>query len=227
MAICAGRTDSRCPCSGPGHPLRHLTPSARREPGCWAPIPGWHPASRCNGPARLPPGFHARHRATRRIYRYAILQSQRSVRPCSARGLPGFIVPLDAAAMHAAAQVLIGEHDFSAFRSVECQSKTPVRRRIDAIAGDCATATIYGWRLPPPRTCTIWCATSSTRWWKCKVRPICSRCRRWARYCKERGPPLRGPHGSRRRPCICGGLNILQVFAHSQRLEALPCGRLV
>jgi tRNA pseudouridine38-40 synthase len=30
--------------------------------------------------------------------------------------------------MHAAAQALIGEHDFSAFRSVECQSKTPVRR---------------------------------------------------------------------------------------------------
>ena len=30
--------------------------------------------------------------------------------------------------MHAAAQALIGEHDFSAFRSVECQSKTTVRR---------------------------------------------------------------------------------------------------
>ena len=30
--------------------------------------------------------------------------------------------------MHAAAQALIGEHDFSAFRSIECQSKTPVRR---------------------------------------------------------------------------------------------------
>jgi tRNA pseudouridine38-40 synthase len=30
--------------------------------------------------------------------------------------------------MHSAAQVLIGEHDFSAFRSTECQSKTPVRR---------------------------------------------------------------------------------------------------
>jgi tRNA pseudouridine38-40 synthase len=34
--------------------------------------------------------------------------------------------------MHAAAQTLIGEHDFSAFRSIECQSKTPVRR-VDAI----------------------------------------------------------------------------------------------
>ena len=40
--------------------------------------------------------------------------------------------PLDAEAMHAAAQALIGEHDFSAFRSVECQSQTPIRR-VDAI----------------------------------------------------------------------------------------------
>ena len=30
--------------------------------------------------------------------------------------------------MHCAAQALIGEHDFSAFRSVECQSPTPMRR---------------------------------------------------------------------------------------------------
>ena len=35
---------------------------------------------------------------------------------------------LDAEAMHGAAQALLGEHDFSAFRSVECQSKTSVRR---------------------------------------------------------------------------------------------------
>ena len=30
--------------------------------------------------------------------------------------------------MHAAAQVLIGEHDFSAFRAIECQAKSPLRR---------------------------------------------------------------------------------------------------
>ncbi len=77
-------------------------------------------------------GFHARHRATRRTYRYSILN--RSARSALQRSRAAWIHrPLDAAAMHAAAQVLIGEHDFSAFRSVECQSKTPVRRveRID------------------------------------------------------------------------------------------------
>ena len=36
--------------------------------------------------------------------------------------------PLDADAVHGAAQSLLGEHDFSAFRAAECQSSTPVRR---------------------------------------------------------------------------------------------------
>src|SRR5580658_2214280 len=72
-------------------------------------------------------GFHARHRATRRIYRYCILN--RSARSALQRARSAWIHrPLDAAAMQTAAQVLVGEHDFSAFRSVECQSKTPVRR---------------------------------------------------------------------------------------------------
>ncbi len=44
--------------------------------------------------------------------------------------------------MHAAAQVLIGEHDFSAFRSVECQSKTPVRR---VSASRCGAKGDYLW----------------------------------------------------------------------------------
>jgi tRNA pseudouridine38-40 synthase len=76
-------------------------------------------------------GFHARHRAVRRIYRYAILN--RSARSALQRTRAAWIHrPLDAAAMHAAAQALIGEHDFSAFRSVQCQSKTTIRR-VDAI----------------------------------------------------------------------------------------------
>jgi tRNA pseudouridine38-40 synthase len=36
--------------------------------------------------------------------------------------------PLDHERMHAAAQSLLGEHDFSAFRAAECQAKSPVRR---------------------------------------------------------------------------------------------------
>ncbi len=36
-------------------------------------------------------------------------------------------VPLDAAAMHEAAQALVGRHDFTSFRAAECQAKTPVK----------------------------------------------------------------------------------------------------
>ena len=40
--------------------------------------------------------------------------------------------PLDAELMHRAAQQLLGERDFSAFRAAECQSRTPMRRLIEA-----------------------------------------------------------------------------------------------
>ena len=43
--------------------------------------------------------------------------------------------PLDAAAMHAAAQRLVGKHDFTTFRSTECQAKSPVKTldRLDVL----------------------------------------------------------------------------------------------
>jgi len=70
--------------------------------------------------------FHARYSAHARSYRYVLIN--RPVRPALAAGRVGwFHAPLDIAAMQAAAQHLIGEHDFSAFRSSECQAKSPVR----------------------------------------------------------------------------------------------------
>ena len=61
--------------------------------------------------------------ALRRIYRYYILN--RSARSALQRVRAAWIHrALNAEAMHTAAQALLGEHDFSAFRSVECQSKT-------------------------------------------------------------------------------------------------------
>jgi tRNA pseudouridine38-40 synthase len=75
----------------------------------------------------VPEQFHARFSATARSYRYLILN--RDSRPALAAGRATWERrPLDAARMHAAAQALVGEHDFSAFRAVECQSKSPVRR---------------------------------------------------------------------------------------------------
>jgi tRNA pseudouridine38-40 synthase len=73
-----------------------------------------------------PGDFHARYSALARTYRYELLN--RPVRPAlSARHVGWFHLPLDVAKMREAAAFLIGEHDFSAFRSAECQAKTPVR----------------------------------------------------------------------------------------------------
>jgi tRNA pseudouridine38-40 synthase len=75
----------------------------------------------------VPAHFHARYAAQARSYRYFILN--RDSRPALAAGRATWERrPLDAARMHAAAQTLLGEHDFSAFRAVECQAKSPVRR---------------------------------------------------------------------------------------------------
>lgn len=72
------------------------------------------------------PEFHARYSAVSRTYRYELLN--RAVRPALAAAQVGwFHLPLDAGKMRAAAAHLVGEHDFSAFRSSECQAKTPVR----------------------------------------------------------------------------------------------------
>jgi len=74
----------------------------------------------------VPDDFHARYSARSRTYRYRLLN--RPVRSAlSARHVGWFHLPLDVEKMRAAAALLVGEHDFSAFRSSECQAKSPVR----------------------------------------------------------------------------------------------------
>ena len=78
----------------------------------------------------LDPGFHARFDATARRYVYVFSDARQ--RPAIHRGLVAWWrgKALDASAMHRAAQCLVGEHDFSAFRAAACQSKTPHRNII-------------------------------------------------------------------------------------------------
>jgi tRNA pseudouridine38-40 synthase len=73
-----------------------------------------------------PDGFHARLSAKGRVYLYRIVNRRA---PLAIEAHRAWLVqgPLDAAAMHAAAQRLIGRHDFSTFRASECQAKTPVK----------------------------------------------------------------------------------------------------
>jgi tRNA pseudouridine38-40 synthase len=74
----------------------------------------------------MPADFHARYSAVSRSYRYHLVN--RPVRPALEAAYAGwFHLPLDAERMRAAAALLVGEHDFSAFRSSECQAKSPVR----------------------------------------------------------------------------------------------------
>ena len=70
--------------------------------------------------------FHARYAARARCYRYTILN--RSIPPAMQRQFLSWErLPLDAGAMHRAAQALVGEHDFGAFRTVQCQARHPIR----------------------------------------------------------------------------------------------------
>jgi tRNA pseudouridine38-40 synthase len=68
--------------------------------------------------------FNARSSAIRRHYLYRIVNRRADLTLDAGRAwrVPR---PLDAAAMHAAAQRLIGKHDFTTFRSTECQAKSP------------------------------------------------------------------------------------------------------
>ncbi len=126
VTICAGRTDAGVHATGQ---VIHFDTVAVRTPRAW--VLGVNtrlpPAIALQWAGEVTAGFHARHAAIRRIYRYIILN--RSARSALQRTRMAWIHrSLDAGAMHSAAQALIGEHDFSAFRSIECQSKTPVRK---------------------------------------------------------------------------------------------------
>jgi tRNA pseudouridine38-40 synthase len=79
----------------------------------------------------VPESFDARFSATARHYLYRIID-RRSPLALERNRAWGTFKRLDAEAMHDAAQVLIGNHDFSTFRSTECQAASPVKT-LDAL----------------------------------------------------------------------------------------------
>ncbi|CAG1017298.1 tRNA pseudouridine synthase A [Burkholderiaceae bacterium] len=123
--LCAGRTDAGV------HALNqvvHIDVDVEREPFSWVRgtnryLPHDIAVQWCQPVAD---GFHARNSAHGRRYAYLLLESP--VRPALESGAVGWSFrPLDARAMEAAASLLVGEHDFSAFRSAECQAASPVK----------------------------------------------------------------------------------------------------
>ncbi|MGH8703850.1 MAG: tRNA pseudouridine(38-40) synthase TruA, partial [Burkholderiales bacterium] len=122
---CAGRTDRGVHALGQ---VVHFETAAARPDAAWvrgvnAMLPE-SVAVRWSSPVEAE--FHARYSAVARSYRYVLLN--RPVRPALAARYAGWHhAPLDVAAMREAAAFLVGEHDFSAFRSAECQAKSPLR----------------------------------------------------------------------------------------------------
>jgi tRNA pseudouridine38-40 synthase len=128
---CAGRTDAgvhaRCQ-------VVHFDTTAVRDPRGWVlGATSRLPRSVAVLWARsVPDEFSARFPARARRYRYTLLN--RPIRPAlEGRFVAWERVPLDAGAMHAAAQALVGEQDFSAFRAAACQARHP-RRCVRAIS---------------------------------------------------------------------------------------------
>lgn len=81
-----------------------------------------------------PEGWSPRFSAVQRHYRYRILN--RPAKPALEEGRVWHVpLPLDAAAMHEAAQQLLGRHDFSAFRAASCQAEHAIRtlERLDVV----------------------------------------------------------------------------------------------
>jgi len=123
--VCAGRTDAGV------HALAqvvHFDTTAQRPESAWVRgVNALAPSTMAVTWAREVSGeFSARHSAKSRAYRYVLLNHP--VRPAMDTGRVGWYHgALEVECMRKAAQCLLGEHDFSAFRSAECQARSPVR----------------------------------------------------------------------------------------------------
>ncbi|MEM1104914.1 MAG: tRNA pseudouridine(38-40) synthase TruA [Pseudomonadota bacterium] len=128
----AGRTDTGVHATGQ---VAHLDLAIPRPADTVADALNYHmrPAGVAIIAAReAPDTFHARFDARARHYRYTIANRRADL--TFEAGLAWRIAqPLDAAAMHAAAQCLVGHHDFTTFRDAQCQAASPLRT-LDEIA---------------------------------------------------------------------------------------------
>ncbi len=121
--VCAGRTDAGVHAF---NQVVHLDSPVARAPFSWLRggnryLPLDIALQWCEPVAD---DFHARFSAQGRRYRYLLLQSP--LRPALEAGQVGWTFrPLDEAVMRHAAGCLLGEHDFSSFRSSDCQARSP------------------------------------------------------------------------------------------------------
>ena len=122
---CAGRTDAGVHAT---EQIVHFDSPVFRPDRAWTMGVNTHlpDAIAIKWSKEIDQNFHARYSATSRRYRYIIYNAK--LRPGILRGgVTHEYRPLDADKMHKAAQALIGENDFSAFRAAHCQSNSPFR----------------------------------------------------------------------------------------------------
>ena len=122
---CAGRTDTGVHAV---NQVVHVDAEVRRAPFSWVRGTNRYLPSDIAVQWCQPVGddFHARNSARSRCYRYVLLESP--VRPSIDHGIVGWVFDrLDESAMREGARHLLGEHDFSSFRSSECQAASPVK----------------------------------------------------------------------------------------------------
>jgi tRNA pseudouridine38-40 synthase len=124
--VCAGRTDAGVHALGQ---IAHFDTRAVRGERSWvlganANLPD---TISVRWARKVPDHFHARYSAEARTYRYIVL-NRRGRSALAARRVALIHHPLSVETMAAAASLLLGEHDFSAFRAADCQSRSPVRR---------------------------------------------------------------------------------------------------
>jgi tRNA pseudouridine38-40 synthase len=124
--VCGGRTDSGVHARGQ---VLHFDTAVQRSSRAW--VLGTNAnldrKASVTWARPVPDFFHARFTALRRHYRYSILN--RSTRSAWHDGRVTWVhAQLDEMRMQEGAQHLRGEHDFSAFRAADCQSRSPVRR---------------------------------------------------------------------------------------------------
>jgi len=140
--VCAGRTDAGVHATGP---VVHFDAPVERPLTAW--VRGVNsflpPTVAVRWAHPVADDFHARFSAYGRRYRYLLIN--RAQRTGLWHGRAGWYHhPLDVAPMQQAASLLLGEHDFSAFRAADCQAKSPrktmrqaiVRRRGELIVFD-------------------------------------------------------------------------------------------
>lgn len=123
--ICAGRTDAGVHAS---EQVVHFDTQAQRPAKAWVQGTNTHlpDTLRVHWASPVPAEFHARFSATARMYRYIIHRSPTRSAVLN-KSVTWVAHELDVQRMNDAAQHLLGEHDFSSFRSSQCQANSPVR----------------------------------------------------------------------------------------------------